>query len=123
MSITTHYIMLTERNFQQEVLAAKMPVLVDCWASWCGAYEAISPNISELAIEVAGRAKVGRLNIATAKELARQYGVRAVPTLLFFKDGQMLERFIGGASKQILADKLNTLLMVDYSNRRHITCL
>lgn len=123
MSTITHSVTLTEHNFQQEVLESQIPVLVDCWASWCGACQRINPIVAELAIEFVGQIKIARLDIVTAKGLATQFGVRAVPTLLFFEDGQMLERLIGGISQQELTDKFNTLLMHRYSNRSRIACL
>lgn len=123
MSNIDRYVTLTEQNFQQEVLENPTLVLVDCWASWCGSCLTISPVIHRIAIEFVGQIKIGRLNIATAKGLADQYQIRAVPTLLFFKDGQLLERFIGGVSKQELTAKLDTLLVDRYSNRSPIACL
>lgn len=123
MLVNTPCIVLTEDNFQSEVLAAKTPVLVACWASWCAASESANPIFSELAIEFAGHVKVGRLNVATADRLAERYGIRAVPTLLLFKDGQVLERIIGSVDKPTLAGKLTALLLGRHSSRSRMACL
>ena len=107
------YITLTEKNFQREVLESKEPVLVDFWATWCGPCRAISPVIEELAEEFEGQAKVGKLNIDNDASLAMKYGIRSVPALLFFKDGQVADRLLGAGSKGLLADKLKHLLHQD----------
>jgi thioredoxin 1 len=122
MLLTARCITLTETNFQAEVLEAQMPVLVDCWASWCGSFHQMNPIIEELAIEFAGHLKIGRLNVGSSEKLAARYGIRAVPTLLLFQDGQVIERVIGSVSKQRFANKLNALL-AGHSSRSPIACL
>ncbi|PSB24320.1 thioredoxin family protein [Stenomitos frigidus] len=123
MLVTTQCILLTDANFQSEVLEAQVPVLVDCWASWCGSFHQMNPIIETLAIEFAGQIKIGRLNIAASEQLAMRYDIRAVPTLLLFKDGQVMERVIGSVSKQRFADTLNALLPGSYSSRSRMACL
>jgi thioredoxin 1 len=122
MLLTPRCITLTDANFQAEVLEAQMPVLVDCWASWCGSCHQMNPIIEALAIEFAGHLKIGRLNVGSSEKLAARYGIRAVPTLLLFQDGQVIERVIGSVSKQRFANKLNALL-AGHASRSPIACL
>ncbi|MBD1923654.1 thioredoxin [Microcoleus sp. FACHB-831] len=109
MSNNSTYIKLTEDNFESEVLASSAPVLVDFWAAWCGPCRIVNPLIEALAADFEGIAKVGKLNIDDYGQLALHYNVQAIPTLLFFKDGQVVDRVVGVVTKEVLADKLNTL--------------
>lgn len=120
---TTQCIKLTEHNFQSEVLATQMLVLVDCWASWCGSFQQMNPIFEELAIEFAKYLKVGRLDVGSSEKLAARYGIRAVPTLLLFKNEQVVERVIGSVSKQHFTNKLNALLPSIHVSRSRIACL
>ena len=104
------YITLTEENFQGEVLESTKPVLVDFWATWCGPCQAIAPLIEEVAADFQGRAKVGKLDVDDHSNLAMRYSVRGIPTLLFFKDGEVVDQLVGVVSKQLIADKLNALV-------------
>ena len=115
MSDTTKSIKLTEDNFQSEVLESQKPVLVDFWAPWCGPCRMVGSMIEELADQFAGRAKVGKLNIDDSKHLATQYGIQAVPTLLFFKDGRVVDQVIGVAPLSVLVEKLTALQGQDLS--------
>jgi len=144
MVIKTQCITLTEDNFQAQVLEIRVPVLVDCWASWCSSFQWINPIFEKLDIAFAGQIVIGRLNVATSEKLAARYGIRAVPTLLLFQDGCLLERMIGSVSEQDLtrkldamlspkmigsrseqafAKKLDTILPVRNSSRSRIACL
>ena len=89
---------LTKENFDAEVLRAKEPVLVDFWAEWCGPCRMIAPIIEELANEIEG-VKIGKINVDEQMELASQYKVMTIPTLIVFKDGQPVETSVGVKSK------------------------
>jgi thioredoxin 1 len=106
------YITATEANFQSEVLDASEPVLVDFWAEWCGPCKMIAPAIEELAADFNGKAKVAKVNVDEQPKLAQQYGVRSIPTLLFFRGGKVADQLVGAAPKDALADKLNSLITV-----------
>ncbi|MCE2503067.1 MAG: thioredoxin [Chlorobi bacterium] len=101
---------ITDANFEQEVLQSDKPVLVDFWAAWCGPCLAIAPMIDELATEMEGTAKVGKVDIDNNPTVAVNYGIRAIPTLLIFNNGEVAEQLVGGTvRKGDLADKLNNL--------------
>jgi len=110
--ITAHssYKTFTESGFQQDVLDSSQPVLVDFWAEWCGPCRVMAPVIDELATEFDGRATVGKVNIDDQPALAVQYGIRSIPTLLLFKDGQIVDQAVGVVAKQVLVDKLHALV-------------
>lgn len=104
------YITLDGANFKPEVLESAAPVLVDFWASWCGPCHMLAPVIEELAADFEGRAKVGKLNVDDNADVAAQYRIRSIPTLLLFKDGQVVDQVVGAVPKRVLAEKLNALL-------------
>ena len=103
-------VLLTEANFQSEVLSSPQPVLVDFWATWCGPCKVIAPVVEEIATEYQGRVKVAKLDVDTAPALAQKYGVQAIPTLMFFKDGKVIDQSLGLVSKRELQGKLEKLL-------------
>ena len=98
---------LNSGNFSDEVLKSSAPVLVDFWAEWCGPCKMIAPVLDELAGEYEGRIKIGKVNIDEDQALATQYGVRAIPTLLIFKDGKVAEQLVGMRSKRDLKASLD----------------
>lgn len=101
---------ITDQNFQSEVLDAKGVVLVDFWAVWCGPCRALAPYVEQIAEEYAGKVKVGKLDTEANPDTAAQMGVMAIPTLLFFKDGQIRQKMTGLVSKSKIAQMLDTLL-------------
>jgi thioredoxin 1 len=93
---------LTGENFDKEVLKSSTPVLVDFWAEWCGPCKMIAPILDELADEYSGRVSIGKVNIDDHQSLAGEYGVRAIPTLLLFQNGEVAEQIVGLRSKRDL---------------------
>ena len=88
-------VILTKENFEAEVLNSDIPVLVDFWATWCGPCMMLSPVIAELAEELEGKVKVGKVNVDEQNELAMQYRVASIPTLLLFKNGELVKTSVG----------------------------
>lgn len=103
-------IVLTDENFQAEVLESAQPVLVDFWATWCGPCRMIAPIVEQLSDEYDGKAKVGKLDVDTAQKTAQEFGIRSIPTLLLFKEGKVTDQIIGAVAKQQIVDKLNAAL-------------
>ena len=91
---------LTQENFSQQALESSTPVLVDFWAEWCGPCKMIAPVLDELADEYQGKVKIGKVNIDEQQNLAAQYGIRAIPTLLVIKNGQVADQIVGARSKR-----------------------
>ena len=110
MANDERYITLTEENFQKEVLESNQPVLVDFWAAWCGPCLVLGPVVEELAGELAGQAKVGKLNVDENPGIASQYGIRSIPTVLIFDKGKLADSTIGVVPKETLRDKINGLV-------------
>lgn len=99
-------VILTKENFETEVLKSDIPVLVDFWASWCGPCMMLSPVIAELAEELEGKVKVGKVNVDEQNELAMQYRVASIPTLLLFKNGELVKTTVGFMQKNALIEEL-----------------
>ena len=98
---------LTEANFEKEVLNSDIPVLVDFWAPWCGPCKMLSPIIEEVRKETEGKAVVGKINVDEQQELAMQFGVMSIPTLLVFKNGEIVKKQIGFIPKQAVLGLLD----------------
>lgn len=100
---------LTKENFQKEALQSKTPVLVDFWASWCAPCRAVAPILDELAVKYKGKFAIGKVNVDEHPELAAQYGVLNIPTLVFLKGGQEVDRVVGVQPKSSLEAKVQKL--------------
>lgn len=102
----------TDANFDQEVLKSDRPVLVDFWAPWCGPCRAIAPIVAELSVEYAGKLKVGKVNTDDNQQIAARYGIMSIPTILIFKNGELVEQVVGvgGQPKKTLASKIDAVL-------------
>ena len=101
---------ITEDNFDQVVLKSETPVLLDFWAEWCGPCRMISPIIDELHQEFEGKAIIGKVNVDEASSISSKYGIRNIPTLLFIKNGEVVDKHVGAASKEDLSEKLSAIL-------------
>lgn len=101
---------ITDSNFEEVVLKADKPVLIDFWAEWCGPCRMVGPVVEELANEYEGKAVIGKLNVDSNPETAVKYGIRSIPALLYFKDGEIVDRQVGAVPKNTLEDKLTAQL-------------
>ncbi len=97
-------IILTSDNFETEVIGSEIPVLVDFWAPWCGPCKMLGPVISQIAEENEGKVKVGKVNVDEEDELAAQYGIQSIPTVLLFKGGEVVEQSLGFKPKAFFDD-------------------
>lgn len=101
---------ITEANFEDEVIKSPQPVVIDLWAEWCMPCRMIAPIIEELAQEYDGKVKFGKLNVDENRNIAIRYSIQAIPTLLIFKDGQLVQKFVGLRSKADLKREIDSLL-------------
>ena len=101
---------ITENNFEAEVIQSDKPVLVDFWATWCGPCKMISPIVDQIATEMAGTAKVGKVDVDGNAALANRFNIRSIPTLLLFKNGELVDTITGATSKDNILAHLKALL-------------
>jgi thioredoxin 1 len=101
---------LTDANFDELVKKSDKPVLVDFWAEWCGPCKMIGPVVEELSKEYEGKALIGKLDVDSNPNVSVEFGIRSIPTLLFFKNGQVVDKQVGVVPKNVLSQKLNALL-------------
>ncbi len=102
------YVELNSGNFDATI--AEGVTMVDFWAPWCGPCRMIAPVVEKLAEEFEGKATIAKVNTDEEQEVAIKYGIRSIPSILFFKDGQLVDQMVGAASKDVFADKINALL-------------
>ena len=101
---------ITDANFEETVLKSDKPVVVDFWAAWCGPCRMVGPIIDEISTEYDGKAVVGKVDVDANQEFAAKYGVRNIPTVLIFKDGEVVGRQVGVAPKNAYSDAIDALL-------------
>jgi len=101
---------LTDSNFQEKVMNQQGVAVVDFWAEWCGPCRMIGPHIEEMAKEYDGKALIAKVNVDNNPEISFKYGVRSIPTVLYLKNGEVVDKQVGATSKKVLSDKLDAIL-------------
>ncbi len=101
---------ITDANFEELVLKADKPVVLDFWAVWCGPCRMVGPLVEELGVEYEGKAVVGKVDVDSNPGVSAKFGIRNIPTILFFKNGEITDKQVGAVPKQVLANKLEALL-------------
>ena len=101
---------LNDQNFDELVLKSSQPVVVDFWAEWCGPCKMLAPVLDELATDYDGKAVVGKVNVDNSSTISSKYNIMNIPTILFFKDGEVVDKHVGVAGKDVLSEKIDTYL-------------
>ena len=101
---------ITDANFEELVLKSDKPVVVDFWAEWCGPCRMVGPIVEELAKDYEGKALIGKVNVDDNNEISSRFGIRNIPTILFLKNGEIVDKQVGAVQKAVLAEKLDKLL-------------
>jgi thioredoxin 1 len=101
---------VTDSNFDKEVLQSNHPVIVDFWAEWCGPCRMVAPIVKEIGQEFEGRVVVAKLNVDNSPDVSAKFGIRNIPTILFFKNGQIVDKQVGAVPKNVLVAKLEAIL-------------
>ncbi|MFO8130279.1 MAG: thioredoxin [Bacteroidales bacterium] len=101
---------ITDSNFEEYVLKADKPVIIDFWAEWCGPCRMVGPIVQEIGEEYAGKTVVGKVNVDDNPGVTAKFGIRNIPTILFFKDGKVVDKQVGAVPKQVLSSKLEAIL-------------
>jgi len=104
------HVELNEANFDEEVLNADLPVLIDFWAEWCAPCKMVAPAVEEIAEEYNGKIKVGKLNVDVAAQVAARYGIRSIPTLMVFKDGRVADQVVGAVPKGQISSMVDKVI-------------
>ena len=108
--MSDHILEITSDNFDEKVINSSVPVLVDFWAEWCGPCRMVGPIVDELHSEYESKAVVGKVNVDEQQEISAKYGIRNIPTILFFKGGEIVDKNVGVAPKSDLAKKIDALM-------------
>ncbi len=105
-------VIFSDQNWQNEVIESTIPVMIDFWAAWCAPCLMIAPAVDELTQQFQGKIKVGKLNVDENPNVAGKYGIRSIPTLLFFHKGELVDRLIGAVPKETIEEKINQILNI-----------
>jgi len=108
--VSDHIVYTTDANFENDVLKSSVPVLVDYWAEWCGPCKMIAPILDEVASDYQGKLKIAKVNVDENQQVTQKYGIRSIPTLMIFKDGNVQAQKVGAMSKSQLAAFIETNL-------------
>ena len=100
----------TDTNFEEVALNSDKPVLIDFWAEWCGPCRMVGPIVEEMHSEYEGKAVIGKVNVDENPEISQRFGIRNIPTIIFLKDGEMVDKSVGAVPKNVLTEKMDNLL-------------